>query len=119
MPARYNRTMTDTETIPTTYEDAARTLARWHAALDRPNFEVYAFPDPDRCTVRLIEVSDDFPCAERVWPVTFGASEEFPFRSSVALVTPADWQRILSGGMALPEGWNLSQRQRISPNGSG
>src|SRR4051794_5585556 len=105
--------MTTTEKIPARYEEAARTLARWHAGLDRPGLEIYSFPDPDKATVRLIEVSDEFPATGKVHLVTFGPSKEFPFRSSVALLTPEEWSQVLEGNLPLPAGWSLDHRRRV------
>jgi hypothetical protein len=107
----------DVEAVPSSYDEAERVLARWHAGLDRDDFEVYSFPDPDERTVRLVEVSDEFPRSEQVWAATFGPSQEFPFRSSVVLVDHADWQRVLSGDLPLPEGWELRARRKVWPNG--
>jgi hypothetical protein len=104
------------EDIPGTYQDAVRTLARWHAEIGRANLEIFAFHDPCEMVVRLLEVSDEFPDTGGVIPVTFGRSTEFPFKSSVALVTPGEWQQILSGTLPLPDGWDLATRRRIWPN---
>jgi hypothetical protein len=109
--------MTDVEAIPTTYHEAVRTLAGWHAGTDLADLEIYSFPDPEELTVRLIEVSEGFPRTGRVVPVTFGRSREFPFRSSAALLTPDEWQQVLSGTLPLPEGWTLERRQRVWPDG--
>jgi hypothetical protein len=107
------------EVIPTTYDEAVRTLARWHGGLDRPDLEIFSFPDPGMATVRLVEVSDDFALSTApICAITFGASPEFPFRSSVALVTREQWQQIVDGELTLPEGWDLGHRERIWPDGA-
>jgi hypothetical protein len=110
--------MTTTDEIPATYDDAVRTLARWHAALESRNLEIFAFPDPGETVVRLIEISDEFPRTGRVVPVSFGRSAEFPFKSSVALVTPDEWQQILAGTLPLPDGWDLRSQQKVWPDGA-
>lgn len=113
---QYNAPMTPTDFVPTTYDEAVNTLSEWHAELDRPDLQIFSFPDPDGILVRLIEVSEEFPSSDQVRPITFGASKEFPFRSSVALATPAEWQKVLDGELLLPEGWNVEDRKRVWPH---
>src|SRR5687767_12503489 len=108
--------MTTSEAVPRTYDDAVRTLASWHAGLDPANIQIYSFPDSDQTTVRLVEISDGFPRSGRTLPVTFGRSPEFPFRSSVVLLTPDEWQEVLGGSLTLPEGWELERRQKVWPD---
>src|SRR4051794_16570209 len=105
--------MSPTEAVPTSYDEAVRTLAEWHGALRGPGLEIYSFPDPAGVVVRLAEVSEEFPPSGRALPVTFGPSAEFPFRSSVVLLTPDEWKEILVGTLSLPDGWQLSQRERV------
>jgi len=100
------------EDIPKTYEEAVRTLARWHLeGLDAA--EVYSFPDPAGETVRLVEVSPRFPASGEPYPFTFGRSKEFPFRSSVIQITPGEWRDVLSQRLALPAEWDVGSRQRV------
>src|SRR5437763_1629927 len=93
---RYDQPMATTRLIPSTYDDAVRALVRWHAGLRRSGLEIYSFPDPAGAVVRLVEISKDFPSSGGVLPVTFGPSAEFPFRSSVALLTPEEWHQVLA-----------------------
>src|SRR5437762_11375458 len=109
--------MAVTRATPRTYDRAVSTLARWHAGLRPAKLEIYSFPDPAETVVRLLEISEDFPASGQVLPSTFGSSPEFPFRSSVALLTPGEWREVLEGTLSLPEGWDLHRRQRVWPNG--
>jgi len=62
--------------------------------------------------VRLLEVSDGFLTAGEVWPVTFGESPEYPFKSTVILASRGDYERILSREIALPEEFGAPERGR-------
>ncbi|MCC2669543.1 MAG: hypothetical protein K0Q72_2014 [Armatimonadetes bacterium] len=109
--------MMPTEIVPTTYEEAVRLLSTWHAELDRADLQIFSFPDPEARVVRLLEVSSDFAESDQLRPLSFGASKEFPFRSSVALATPAEWQEVLAGKRSLPAEWSLAERRLVWPDG--
>ncbi|MBI4580696.1 MAG: hypothetical protein HY718_13400 [Planctomycetes bacterium] len=129
--------MADLEHIPQTYEDACSVLARSHAEEVQFPIRVYCFPDPTRQEVRLVEISNSFPenvdstrYAARMDPgpgegpaqaklvvpvVTLRPSDDFPFRSSVALVTEAEWERILAGDLRIGGKWRTDDRYQIWP----
>ncbi len=107
--------MKTNDSVPKTYPLAVRKLAEWHASGVSNGLEIYSFPDPDQKTVRLIEISDEFAGTGVVEPVTMGSSSDFPFKSSVALVTPSEWDRIQHGKIALPDGWELRTGERVWP----
>lgn len=104
------------EAIPETYEQAARLLATWHAEAQDAPVEFYLFPDPEKRVVRLLEVSEVFPAAQAVWPITFGQSEDFPFDTAVAMITPDEWRQVQAGQRSLPEGWDISKRVQVQAN---
>lgn len=57
--------------------------------------------------IRLIEVNrNGFPIG-RIEAFYFSPSEEVPFKTYLADVTPEEWQQILSGEIPLPDGWSL------------
>jgi hypothetical protein len=97
--------MIDLDAIPSTYDEAVRPLAAWH---QEDGIAIYYLPDVDKATVRLVEVSAEFGDDDNLRPVSMGASSKFPFRSSVLLVSNADWKRVNSGENSLPDGWDLS-----------
>ncbi len=102
--------------IPVTYDAALRTLARWHAEGSDPSLQIIAFDDPGGSEVRLLEISDQFPGTGAVRPLAFGRSDELPFKSAVALVTPREWEQVQAGVLELPAGWNLSSSRKIWPD---
>jgi hypothetical protein len=108
--------MSKAEDVPTTYEEAVETLARWHGEGDALGLEAYSFADPERRVVRLLEISDAFVSVGEAWPVTFGESPEFDFKTSVVLVSREDYEALRTGRIALPEGWGrLEDGVRVWP----
>jgi len=101
--------------IPKTYDDAVRTLARWHGDEPTDPVEIFLFPDPAEKVVQFIEVGEQFPAAENVAPIWFRPTDEFPFSSAVAMVTPEEWQLVLSSHLELPKGWDLNSMRRVWP----
>ncbi len=99
------------------YENAISTLARWHGEGEDPPVDIYSFDDSDERNpvVRLVEVSDGFLTTGEPWPVTFGRSDELPYPSTVILVSTEDWQRVTSGEIQLPPGWDLGKRRKVWP----
>ena len=129
--------MAELDHIPKTYEDACLALARSHA--DEVGFPIaiYCFPDPGKKEVRLVEVSDSFPIntnvstySVQIEPGTSGGpgqakpvvpvvamrpSDDFPFRSSVALVTQTEWEQILAGDLRIAGNWDIRRRRQVWP----
>jgi len=102
--------------IPKTYADAVRVLAAAHAAGGDP-IDIHSIPDPEGRVVRLIEVSDAFPEGgverpvspkgiERIVPVfPMGPAKDFPFRSEIVQVKPAEWKQLREGTLRLNRDW--------------
>ena len=108
--------MADLEEIPKTYEEAGECLARWHAIGEHGPERIYAFPDPETQVVRLVEVSPSAPETGEITPVGFGRSPDFPFRSSVIVVTPNEWDQVRSGELKLPQDWALESMRQVWPS---
>lgn len=121
------------DAVPKSYETAVRILAAAHASGDDP-VEIYHVPDSQQHVVRLIEVSPAFPEGgverpapsaggqggmERVVPVfPLGPAKDFPFRSEIAQVTPAEWMQLRQGSLKLNRDWgDLNRAQRV-PHGN-
>jgi hypothetical protein len=113
------------DAVPKSYDCAVRVLAAAHACgLDQ--VEVYHLPDPQQGVVRLIEVSEAFPEGsierpapsggmERVVPVfAMGPARDFPFRSEIVQITPAEWEGLRHGTLKLNRNWgDLNQAQKV------
>ena len=98
------------------YEEAVRTLARWHGEGENEPIVIFSVDDPEGGVVRLLEVSDAFPATGEAWPIGFGPSREFPFPSEVIVVTGAEYQAIERGEMPLPERWAGLTRRQVWPS---
>jgi len=106
--------MTNLNYTPKTYDEAVRNLAAWQGADD---ITIYYLPDPESRVVRLVEVSGSFSDDEDLRPVAMGASADFPFRSSVLLVSKSDWGRVQRGEKSLPNGWDTAQLKELAACG--
>jgi len=104
-----------TEEIPKTYAEAVSMLTRWHAESGPTDLQIYWFPDPDKQVVQLVEVSGDFQATGQVSPFVLGRSNEFPFTTAVALVTPEEWEAMESGRMPLPDRWLRDSLKQVWP----
>ena len=124
--------MPDLEQIPKSYDDACQVLAKSHAEEHGFPVRVICFPDPKKKEVRLVEVSNSFPAnpiAAIAYPdssgvprakptvpvVTLRPSADFPFRSSVALVTEEEWSQIEAGKLAVAGNWGLCVHRQVWP----
>jgi hypothetical protein len=96
-----------------TYDGAVRLLAQWHRQGDQPPRKIVSFPDPEKKTVRLVEVTELVPATGELWPVTFGPTAEMPYVTVGTQVTPEEWERIRAGDIALPEGWDLDTCEEV------
>lgn len=102
--------------VPESYRDAIAALADDHLQVDPSIKEIWSFDDPAETIVRLVEVSDapELPSENgAVTTVAFGPSPDFPFRSEIALLTREDWERVHSGSLRLPQGWELGRARRV------
>lgn len=104
-----------TETM--SYPEAVGTLAEWHGQDQDPVVEVYSFDDPEEEEVRLLEVSEAFFTSGEVLPLSFRATEELPYVSTVILLSPEEYGRLRNGELGLPEGWGEStEGRKVWPN---
>lgn len=92
-------------------------LARWyatrHMSVDPTIREVIYLPERAPADeIRLIEINalSAVPDSAPVEALDFGADIDLPgeHRLFVADVTPAQWDRIRAGSLALPDGWGLA-----------
>jgi hypothetical protein len=123
-----NNTSAALDAVPKTYDRAILVLAAAHAS-GQDQVEIYSMPDPQQQVVRLIEVSAAFPEGgverptpangmERIVPVfPMGPAKDFPFRSEVVQVTPAEWKQLREGKLKLNRDWGDLNRAERVPHG--
>lgn len=105
----------EAQEVPRTYDEAVAMLARWHGESGPADVKVYLFPDPTGEAVQLAEVSEEFQATGRVAPFTLGRSATFPFVSSVALLTPVEWNAVINRHLPLPSNWDLPAHKQVWP----
>ena len=65
--------------------------------------------------MRLLEVSGITPTTGEVLPFRFAPDQanRIDYPSVVILLSPAEWQEVQAGRLALPDGWNLHSAQAL------
>jgi hypothetical protein len=113
----YTLDMSAVVSIPKTYDEAVRALALWQSDAGGDDLRVFTAEDIGDNVVRLIDVSEDFPDVGNVPVYRMGASDEFPFRTAVALARPDQWNKIKSGqgDVVLPADFKIAQAQQVWP----
>lgn len=74
--------------------------------------------DSDEEPLRLLHVAPYMFDMGDVQAFGFRATEELPYATLVAVVSTAEWDRILAHELALPPGWELQRAQRCLPSAS-
>lgn len=104
--------------MPTKKDEIAEKLIGWHFEVEPEITEVYRFIAPneesDSEPIKLLEVTEATMTIGSVMPFGFGATEEFPYRSVIATITPEEMQQVKSLEIPLPIGWNLETARRVT-----
>jgi hypothetical protein len=97
------------------YRATAKSLAAAHRSEDKKTTDVFLFPDPQLADVRLLEVSGSAPRSGDVLPFRFEPRPDIgvPFASVVILLSPDEWNDVLSQKLPLPSGWDLAKREPL------
>jgi len=92
-------------------------LVDWYFEVDPATSMVYMFvsenEDSPEEPLKLLQVNDETMETGRVDAFLFAGTEETPFFTAIALVTPDEMKRIEAGEIALPEGWELSRAEKF------
>lgn len=98
--------------------------ARWHAKLhyksDKGVQDVYYFPSKaSEREIRILGVNKNAFELSFLEPLDFGVDYLSPDNHTLIVldVTPSQWDRISSGRMKLPDGWSVSDAERIPKTG--
>jgi len=100
---------------PQTKDAAARNLIQWHFTVEPELREVYRMDDEGSLEepIRLLEVNAASVPTGSIEPFGFSPTEEIPFRTVIAEITPEELETVRSHPEALPEGWSLSRAERF------
>lgn len=89
--------------------DAAKRLSAWHFEVEPGMRQIFYIELPgDRFA--LLEVNEHTPPTGSVEPFVFAPSDDIPYTTVVAEITPDEFQRLRAdpNALPLPEGWDLS-----------
>lgn len=104
-------------------DDAAKTLASLHFRIEPGISRIFVLRDaPEieslpQTPIKLLEVNDDTP-PSGVMPIQFGAAPDrgIPYPSIIVEVTPAEYERIRTRKLRLPDGWRIGEE--LLPEGA-
>lgn len=101
-----------------TKEEVLPELIKWHFQVDPEMIKVYRFLSPNEDDllepIKFLEVSPDTPASGSVMTFTFGGTEDVPYRTTVATITPDEMEQIQRNEISLPPGWNWDEKQDIT-----
>ncbi len=90
----------------------------WHFQMDPEMVKVYRFLAPNeddpKEPIKFLEVSPGTPASGSVMPFTFGRTEEVPYLTTIATITPDEMEQITKGEIALPSGWDWNEKQDLT-----
>src|SRR4051812_22612625 len=102
---------------PQAKDAAASRLIQWHFRVEPELREVYRIVMDNEGSqeepIRLLEVNAATVPTGSVEPFAFSPTEEIPFRTVIAEITPEELESVRSNPDALPEGWSLSRAERF------
>lgn len=93
----------------------ATDLASAHRKADPDTTVIKFFPSARSNEICLLEVSKSAPTTGEILPFTFrkDASNGVDYPSTVILLSPQEWQELMTGKLALPEGWDLDTAEDV------
>jgi hypothetical protein len=96
-------------------DDAARELATWHFGVEPDLARVVRIiadnEDEPGEPIKLLEVNAATVATGSVEPFAFAPSASIPFPTTIAEVTPEEFERIKRNELQLPLGWSLAKSQ--------
>jgi len=90
----------------TVTEDFVESLSKLHFEADEGVEQIVWFRSREGKEIRLIEVNRTALPSDSIQVFRFAPSDEVPFPMFIADVRPSEWERVQSGDISLPEGWN-------------
>jgi hypothetical protein len=97
------------------YLETARRLADAHRRADPETVAVLLDPDPERREIRLVEVTRSAPPTGEPLAVGFLARPDLgvAFLSTVVLLSPAEWDAVAEGRLALPHPFEVARLEPL------
>lgn len=96
---------------------AAWRLIEWHFTVEPELREVYRIvvdnEESREEPIRLLEVNAATVSTGSIDPFVFSPTDEIPFPTVIAEITPEELESFRRHPEALPEGWDLSRAERF------
>jgi hypothetical protein len=101
-----------------TVRESALELVPAHREAEPNLLRVVFYPDPHERVVRLLEVIEGSPHAGEALPCRFARDESgvVPYPVIVVELSPAEFEQLEEGKLALPEGWVQEAREVLYPS---
>jgi hypothetical protein len=100
-------------------DQAAKNLIDWNFQAEPDIVEIYRFIGPHEEDewepIKLLEVNRTAMTAGRVVPFGFAGTQEIPYPTAIATVTPEEMNQIREQRMPLPPGWSLESAKHFAP----
>jgi hypothetical protein len=99
-------------------EQVARELIAEHFAIEPHLQAVYRIVADNEASatepIELLEVNAATVATGGVTPFEFAPTQDVPFPTVIAEVTPAEFEALQTDGSKLPKGWRLDRAQRFT-----
>jgi len=96
-------------------DEAAQDLATWHFGVEPELARVVRImadnEDEPGEPIKLLEINAATVATGSVEPFAFAPSASVPFPTTIAEVTPEEFERIKRNELQLPHGWSLAKSQ--------
>jgi CheY-like chemotaxis protein len=93
----------------TVTKDFVEGLAQLHFEADEGVEQIAWFRTDEGKEIHLIEINRTALPSDSIQVFRFAPSEEVPFPMLIADVRPSEWERVQSGEIPLPEGWEMEE----------
>ncbi|WP_437648109.1 hypothetical protein [Sorangium sp. So ce362] len=105
----------------TSKDQVARELIAEHFELEPHLQAVYRIVAENEASatepIKLLEVNAATVATGGVTPFEFAPTQDVPFPTVIAEVTPTEFEAIQAGDSKLPKGWRLDRAQRFTRDG--
>ena len=93
-----------------TKAEVARELAKYHFVIEEGMERIFIMRDgleDPREPIKLLEVNaNTFPTGS-IEPIPFSATEDVPFVTEIAEISPDEFAQLMEGKLVLPPGWSI------------
>ncbi len=108
--------MVPSPAVAQTKAEIARSLAAAHFRVEEGLVRVFimrtGLEDPSQ-PIKLLEVNaNTFPTGS-IEPIPFSSTQDVPFVTEIAEISPDEFSRLERGDLVLPAGWTLDDAEQV------